>query len=254
MCIRDRVLWAALMIASMVPRTETLTATRVIAPMSLAAALASVISLLDDGTIDATLILGIASSGIASVFAFHPGVSDAFVNGSSYGDERRFLLTTPGAIMAGPIQLVWAAIAIGSTLGPILLLAEQWILGGIALVIGWPVAFMALPILHRLSHRWLVFVPAGMVVHDKTALREPQMFRKTGITALGPAPIDSPHEDLTLNSTGLALRVELIEPSKIVKNQRGPETELTDIGGFLVSPNRPGKVISEANERGFQIG
>ena len=248
------VIWAGLLIATMVPRTETLTAVRIIAPMALAASVVAAITLLDDDSVATVLILGLISTGIAGVLAFHPAVSDAFVNGSSYGDERRFLLTTPGAIMAGPIQLVWAAIAFGSTVGPILLLAERWILGGIALVIGWPLAYLALPVLHRLSNRWLVFVPAGMVVQDKTALREPQLFRKTGITALGPAPIDSPHEDLTLNSTGLALRVELIEPSKIVKNQRGGETELTDIGGFLVRPNRPGKVISAANERGFQIG
>ena len=248
------VIWAAMLIASMVPRTETLTALRVIAPAALAAVIAAVISLLDDGTVDVVLVLGIVSAGAAALLAFHPAVSDAFADGSSYGDERRFLLSTPGAILAGPIQLVWAAIALGATVGPVLLLAERWILGGIFTVIGLPLAYFAVPVLHRLSNRWLVFVPAGMVVHDKTALREPQLFRKTGITALGPAPTDTTYEDLTLNALGLALRAELIEPSKIVLNNRGQDVELTDIGGFLVSPNRPGKVIAEAKERGFVIG
>ncbi len=248
------VIWAALLIASMVPRTETLTAARIIAPSAFVAVLAAVISLLDEGTVDLVLVLAIVGSATAALLVFRPAVSDAFVDGSSYGDETRFLLSTPGAIMAGPIQLVWATIALGATVGPILLLAERWILGGILLVVGWPLAYFALPVLHRLSFRWLVLVPAGLVVHDKTALREPQLFRKESITALGPAPVETTYEDLTLNALGLALRAELIEPSKIVRNDRGTDVALTDIGGFLVSPNRPGKVISEAKERGFRIG
>ena len=247
-------IWAVILIASMVPRTETLTAVRIVAPASLLAVGLAVISLLDLDTVDFSLTLAIVSTGAASLLAFRPAVSDAFVDGSSYGDERRFLLKTPGALMAGPIQLVWVTITLGATAGPILLLAERWILGGVALVIGWVLAYGAVPLLHRLSNRWLVFVPAGMVVHDKTALREPQLFRRESITALGPAPVDTTYEDLTLNSPGLALRAELIEPSKIILNQRGEDVELTDIGGFLVSPNRPGKVIAEAKERGFPIG
>ncbi len=246
--------WAALLIASMVPRTETLTAARIVAPASLAAVIVAVISLLSDGTVDAVLILAIVSTAAAAMLAFRPQVSDAFVDGSSYGDERRFLLSTPGASLLGPVQLVWAVIVFGATVGPFLLLAERWISGGIALVVGWPLAFLAVPVLHRLSFRWLVFVPAGMVVHDKTALREPQLFRKESITALGPAPVDTTYEDLSLGAPGLALRAELVEPSKIVRNERGKDVELTDIGGFVVSPNRPGKVIAEAKERGYVIG
>ena len=248
------VVWALLLIASMVPRTETLTAVRIVAPASLLAVGLSIISLLDLDTVDFSLTLAIVGAGAAALLAFRPAVSDAFVDGSSYGDERRFLLKTPGALMAGPIQLVWVTIVLGAIAGPLLLLAERWVLGGIAVVAGWALAYGAVPVLHRLSNRWLVFVPAGMVVHDKTALREPQLFRRESITALGPAPVDTTYEDLTLNSPGLALRAELIEPSKIILNNRGTDVELTDIGGFLVSPNRPGKVIAEAKERGFPIG
>lgn len=248
------VIWAGMLIASMVPRTETLTAARIIVPASLAAVIAAVISLLDEGTVDATLILAIISTGIASILVFRPQVSDGFVDGSSYGDERRYLLSTPGALMLGPIQLVWAVIVFGATVGPFLLLAQRWVSGGIATVIGLPLAYFALPLLHRLSYRWLVFVPAGMVVHDKTALREPQLFRKEQITAFGPSPAETTYEDLSLGALGLALRAELIEPSKIIRNERGADVELTDIGGFLVSPNRPGQVVAEAKERGYPIG
>ncbi len=246
--------WAAMLIASMVPRTETLTATRIVAPAAVVAVLAATLSELDDGAVDLVLVAALVSTAVAALLAFRPQVSDAFVDGSSYGEERRFLLRTPAAILSGPIQLVWAVIAFGVSVGPVLLLAQQWIVGGIALVVGWPLAYLAVPVLHRLSNRWLVFVPAGMVVHDKTALREPQLFRKESITALGPAPADTDLEDLSLGGLGLALRAELAEPSKIIRNERGTDVELTDIEGFVVSPNLPGKVVTEAKTRGFAIG
>lgn len=246
--------WAALLVASMVPRTETLTATRIVAPAAVATTLIAALSLLDGEVGFGVVVAGLVSAFAAALLAFRPQVSDAFVDGSSYGDERRFLLRTPGAALLGPLQLVWAAIVAGATLGPAFLLAEQWIVGGILLVVGWPLAYLAVPVIHRLSHRWLVFVPAGMVVHDKTALREPQLFRKEQITELGPAPIDHNFEDLSLGGLGLALRATLNESSKIVRNQRGEDVQLTDIEGFIVSPNLPGQVVTEAKERGFRIG
>ena len=196
--------WAALLIASMVPRVETLTAIRIVAPAAVAASLTAALFLLDDASIG-IVIAGLISTLAAALLAYRPQVSDAFADGSSYGDERRFLLRTPGAVLLGPVQLVWLAIVAGATLGPAFLLAEQWIIGGILLVVGWPIAYLAVPVIHRLSNRWLVFVPAGMVVHDKTALREPQLFRKEQITELGPAPIDHNFEDLSLGGLGLSL-------------------------------------------------
>lgn len=246
--------WAALLIASMVPRIETLTATRIVAPAAVAATLIATLFQLDGDLSVGVVIAGLVTTLAAALAAYRPRVSDAFVDGSSYGDERRFLLRTPGAALLGPIQLVWAAIVAGATLGPALLLAEQWIVGAILVVIGWPVAYLAVPVIHRLSNRWLVFVPAGMVVHDKTALREPQLFRKEQITEFGPAPIDHSFEDLSLGGMGLALRATLNEPSKIIRNQRGEDVQLTDIDGFIVSPNLPGQVVTDAKERGFQIG
>lgn len=247
------VLWAAMLIASMVPRTQTFTALRIIAPAAFVATVwASV-----DSRADAEpwqLVLGLVVAGAAAAFALRSTVGDVFVDGSSYGDESRFLLGTPGALLLGPIQLVWAVIVAGAVAGPLLLLAQQWILGGILLVIGWALAFFAIPILDRLSHRWLVFVPAGVVVHDKTALREPQLFRKETIAAFGPAPSDTELEDLSLASSGLALRVELTGSSKIMRNERSEEVTTTDVDGWVVSPNRPGAVVAEAKERGFTIG
>ena len=247
------VLWAAMLIASMVPRTHTFTALRIVAPASFVATLWAAL----DANSDVEtwqLVLALVVSGIATAMALRSVVGDEFVDGSSYGDESRYLLSAPGALLLGPIQLVWAAIVAGALAGPLLLLAHRWVLGAILLVAGWAIAFLAVPILDRLSHRWLVFVPAGVVVHDKTALREPQLFRKETVALFGPAPANTTLEDLSLASSGLALRAELTAPSKIIPNSRDTTVETTDIEGWIVSPNRPGAVVAEAKERGFTIG
>jgi len=248
------VLWAAMLIASMVPRTQTLTALRVIAPAAFVATIWATVDAGDDVDPTFLIVLAIITSGTAAAAALRPVVGDAFVDGSSYGDEARFLLSTPGALLFGPIQLVWAVITAGALAGPLLLLAQRWILGGILLVVGWALAYFAVPIFDRLANRWLVFVPAGVVVHDKTALREPQLFRKESIAKIGPAPADTEMEDLSLGSSGLALRATLTESSKILRNERASNVEPTEINGWIVSPGRPGAVVAEAKERGFTIG
>ena len=245
--------WGALLVASMVPRTETLTALRVVAPMAVVGAIWAALSAADKST-TLTIVLALVFTGNAALFAFRPTVTDAFADGSSYGDEARFLLSTPGALLLGPIQLVWLAIAAGSVVGPLFLLSQNWVVGAILTIVGWALVYFAVPVLHRLSERWLVFVPAGMVVHDKTALREPQLFRKESIDALGPAPVDTDVEDLSLGAPGLALRATLSSPSKVIKNTTGKEIDLTEVHGFIVSPKRPGAVVAEAKRRGFQIG
>ena len=254
------VVWAALLVVLMIPRTQTLTAVRVVAPAGFVVAIWAALTADASGVVT---IVALLSTGAAAIVALSSPVGDAMVDGASYGDESRFLLRTPGALLVGPIQLVWAAIAVGLAIGPVLLAAQQWIIGVIALIAGWVIAYFAIPILHRLSERWLVFVPAGLVVHDKTALREPQLFRKESIAAFGPAPADSELEDLSLNGLGLALRATLKEASKIVPNQPRAQDQteddassvaITDIDGFIVSPNRPGAVVDEAKGRGITIG
>lgn len=245
--------WAALLIALMVPRTETLTAIRIVPFAGAAAAIWAALDARNDANAT-TVAVGLVATGVAAAMSLRPPVTDAFADGSSYGDERRFLLSTPGPLLLGPLALVWVAIVVGAATGPLLLLAERWIIGALTLIAGWALVWFAVPIMHRLSNRWLVFVPAGMVVHDKTALREPQLFRVEDIELLGPAPLDSEEQDLTLDALGLALRVSLKEESKIIRNARGQSIDLTEITGFLVSPNRPGAVVEEARLRGYPIG
>jgi len=246
-------LWAALLVVLMVPRTWSLTAIRIGIPAAVPAYVWAAVGA-GDRAEAYELTLGGLVIAVAAVLAWRAPLADRFVDGSSYGDESRFLLRTPGQLAVGPLALVWAVTIAAATAGVLLLLAERWILGAVAVVVGFPLARFGVNAIHRLSNRWIVFVPAGVVVHDKTALREPQLFRKGDVAAFGPAPLDATEEDLTLDAMGLALRVRLEEPSKVIRNDRTVPPEPTDIEGFLLTPIRPGAVVAEARSRRFPIG
>jgi len=245
------IVWGLMLVALMVPRSETLTALRIVGPAVAVAALWAAFA--GDST-STVIALGWATAVVVAFGALRATVGDVFVDGSSYGDETRFLLRTPGTLLMGPLAVLWAVVVAGAVAGPLLLLAEWWVLGGLLLVLGWPLTWFGSQAIHRLSTRWLVFVPAGLVVHDKTALREPQLFRVEDIAAFGPAPVDADVEDLTLNAPGLVLRIALTAESKIIKNTRDDKIELTDVTAMLVTPNRPGAVLEEATRRGVAIG
>jgi hypothetical protein len=239
--------WAAVLVATLVPTTVSLTGLRVAAPAAVVAALAAVVA--DGGS--AATVAGLAGALVAALAAFWPGTGEAFVAGSSYGDERRMPLRVPGPLLAGPLALVWAATAAGVAAGPLLLAARQWIAGAAVLAVGFPVAAVAIRSLHTLARRWLVFVPNGLVVHDPLALAEPVLLRRADVRSFGPAPADTAALDLTRGALGLALEVTLAPPVSVVLAGRGRRgaSEATTAAALLVAPTRPGAVLAEARRR-----
>ena len=71
-------------------------------------------------------------------------------------------------------------------------------------------------ILHRLSQRWFVFVPAGVVVVDQMALTDSLLVQRQRVDSIGPAPADTQANDLTVGAIGLALELRLTEPDLII--------------------------------------
>ena len=63
----------------------------------------------------------------------------SLVQGSAYGDEARFLLRPPTALLLGPIPVAWALMAASAT-GPMLLACGEWVAGAIVCVVGLPLA------------------------------------------------------------------------------------------------------------------
>jgi hypothetical protein len=242
--------WAGILVAVIIPRTVSLTALRVAAPVALAtanwAALAG-----SRGAVDA---LGVGWAAVTLVTAFAPTTGDAFVNGSSYGDERRMPLRVPGALLLGPLPLTWVAATAAPVFVPLLLAAQQWVGAVVVAALGGPAAVVAVRALHGLSRRWVVFVPAGLVLHDLHAMVDPVLFPRSSIRRLGPAPADGDGAlDLTQRSLGLALELELLEPMEVAPRRRDRSVEVVPVERLLFAPTRPGALLTEAARRRIAV-
>jgi hypothetical protein len=230
-------------VAVLVPRPVGLTALRVLAPGALVASLAA-----SGG--GHTSVAGLVVGAALTVLAVTPEVASLFVNGAAYPNERRYPLRAPGPLLLGPVELSWAVVVLGVCAGPLLLAARQWLLGGAALVVGLPAAWLLVRSLHLLSRRWAVLVPAGLVLHDPMSLRDPVLFPRATIDVVHPAPAWTDSLDLTQRSLGLALELLLREkvPMTLVRPGRRAGEEGAS-ARLLFAPARPGAFLAAAAHR-----
>jgi hypothetical protein len=242
--------WAGVLVATLVPRSLSLTVVRVAAPAAAAAVV--VASAAGEGDV-AWRVTALTWALLTVAVVFAPAVGEQFVDGSSYGDERRFPLRVPGPLMAGPVPLAWVAVVAGVSAGPLLLAARQWLVGGLALVVGVAAAAWGARTLHVLARRWLVLVPGGIVLHDPLALTDPVLFRRKTLRSLGPAPADSKGLDLTRNALGLALEAQLVEPVTLVlaPGRPGGASATVQTDTVLFTPTRPGALLAAVRARGI---
>lgn len=249
--------WGAGLVALLVPRSASLTAVRVLVPASVVAvaAAASV-----GGHPSAWDVIALVVAALAAMAALAPWVAEGFVDGSAYGPERRTPLRTPPLLLA-VATLTWFVIVAGATAGPLLLGARSWAVGGVVLVVGWLLAFASVRSLHQLARRWVVIVPAGLVVHDPLTMPEPQLFLRQGIARVGPAHDDDDPaaaamvtEDLTAGAAGLALELVLREPVELLVRTGRTEAETRAVDRVLFTPSRPAAVLDAARDRRIPVG
>jgi hypothetical protein len=236
--------WAAGMVAAFAPHPLALTTLRVVAPAAVVAALGAALG-------DHPSALAVAWAAVACAWAFAPAIGAACVNGPAYPNERRFLLRPPGPLLAGPLPLAWALSVAGIAAGPLLLAAKQWVVGGLLLLVGWPLAGLLLKSIHNLARRWAVFVPAGVVLHDPVVLFDPTLFRRQYNTAFRPATADDTGSyDLSQRAPGLGIQMELDEMTTVTLLKPGKrEGVAIHATGVRFTPTRPGAVIEEARRR-----
>jgi hypothetical protein len=247
--------WAAILLATLVPRTVSLTAVRTAVPAAAAATGWAVVDVAGGDGSGASAVVAACWSALLVVVAFAPTTGEAFVDGSSYGDERRMPLRVPPALLLGPLPLAWS-LCVGPPVAAVLLLAAgQWVVGAVAVVLTAVAAPSAARALHGLARRWVVLVPAGLVLHDPMSLTEPVLFTRAAIRAFGPAPAGSASLDLTRGALGLALQLDLAAPHPLglVAGRRAP-VETTEATSVLFTPTRPGAVLAAAAERRIAVG
>jgi hypothetical protein len=241
--------WGAGLVATLAPRPAGLTVVRV------AAGLAVLVAVL--ATVEASAaesVAGLAGTLAVAVLALHPAVGFAFVNGAAYGDERRFPLRLPPALMLGPLPLAVPVLGLGATAGPLLLAAGRPVPGLLALVAGWPLAAALARSLYSLSQRWAVLVPAGIVLKDPLALADPVLFPRERVASLRPLPYPTAPAadvcDLRLGAVAGSLVLELTEEVTVVRTSiRRRGGEMVRARRLAFSPRLPHLLLADATRR-----
>ena len=244
--------WLVGAVASLVPHPVALTALRVVAPAGAVACGWSAFHQAGGDT--SARVAGLALIVPALGIAFAAETGGWFINGPAYPNERRFALRPPGPVVFGPLPLAWALTIGLPCAGALLIAAEVFVIGGIALTVGLGVAVVLLRALYGLARRWVVFVPAGFVLHDPLALVDPVLFSRKQIEVMRAAPADTAALDLTRGALGLALELVLREkvPMSLVKpgqvlGEQGASAQL------MFTPSRPGQVLAEAEARRLPV-
>jgi hypothetical protein len=244
--------WVVVLAATLVPSPTSLTVARVLAPGAVLAAVVAASA----GASAPAAVAAIALSGVATILAFTAEVGGVFVQAGAYGDESRFVLRPPGPLVAGPLEIAWLALALSLGAGPLLLAARMWVAGVVLTVVGLVLAVILGRRFHRLTLRWFVFVPAGIVVRDPLVLADTAMFRRADVRSLALALADTAATDLTGRALGPAIEVDLAGRGRITLagTFASRQGEGAEIGGFLVSPSRPGRLLAEADRRSYVVG
>ncbi len=242
--------WFAGLVTLLAPSTASLTALRLLAPSALASTLLAAVS---SGIWNAATVGAISITAVVLGLVLLPQTGDVMVNGSSYGPERRMALRPPAALLLGPVQLAWLVVYGGLVGGSLLLAAKNYLLGVPVLAFGIAGTFFAVRSLHQLSRRWIVFVPAGFVIHDYFALAESLLIRRPDIASLGPVPLDQGELlDLSGGAQGLALLVEFREKTPMALRAK-KEIQTFPAQRVVFTPTLPGQLLHEARVRGITI-
>jgi hypothetical protein len=241
--------WGAVLVATLVPRPVSLTALRVAAGLAVLLAVGAT----REASAAASAGALVGTLGMAGL-ALQPAVGLAFVSGAAYGDERRFPLRLPPALLLGPLPLAVPALGLGATAGPLLLAGGHPVPGILALVAGWPLAAALGRSLHSLSQRWAVLVPAGIVLKDPLALADPVLFTREQVASLRPLPYPTAPAadvcDLRLGAVAGSLVLELTEEVTVVRtNVRRRGGEIVRCRRLAFSPRLPDLLLAEATRR-----
>lgn len=243
--------WVVGVAAMAVPAASTLTATRLVVPLSVPVAV--VVWLAGADTAVAATFVGVAS--LTALIAASSELGRGFVQASAYGEEDRHLLRPPIAYLAVAtlMWLIWATAAIGATVAAAHGAWPWAVVVGAVAVAG---AVLGFPRWHRLSRRWLVLVPVGIVIHDHIVLGETLMLRRQEIARLGLAPAGTDAADFTGPTSGYAVEIRTNEPvTAIVAMVPGmPSGGAIHLTACLVAPSRPGRFLAASAARRFPVG
>jgi hypothetical protein len=194
--------------------------------------------------------LALGASMVASAAAASAEFGRGSVQASAYGAEDRHVLRAPPAYLAAAV-VSWLATTGAMVVAGTLLAAGRPVWGGVAGVTGTAMAIWSAPRWHRLSRRWLVVVPAGLVVHDHLVLAETLMITRAELSGVALARADTSAADLTGPAGGHALEITTHTPvtAILAPTPERPGGRAIHLTAALVAPSRPGRALAAATRR-----
>ena len=241
--------WAIVLLCILVPSAVSLTAMRLVAPAHLAITVILVVGALVDES-DALTVLALVPTLVTTIVAMSADVGSNFVQSSAYGDEFRVLLLppVPFVIVLVVSWLIWIASLV---VGSLALTREAWVAGGILVAVGVILGVILPRRFHRFSRRWLVVVPAGLVLHDHVVLAETAMFPRDSIRSVVVSRRGSEAADLSGRGRGTGVAVELLDFETVVlaATPNQPGGSALHVKTLWVRPSRPGRAISAWSRR-----
>lgn len=239
--------WGAGLVALFAPRPWGLTLLRVAAPCGFVCVVFSLTS-----TSTSAAIVAVVGAALAMGLALSAPVGAATANALAYGDEQRFLLHVPLPLLLGPIPLAVAIVGVGVASGPLLLADGRYVLGGVATVLGLPLAVIVARVLHPVSCRWLVLVPAGIAIADPLTLTEPVLVRREQIVSLRRTtstalPADA--LDLRLGTLAGSMQMSLAERVDFGRRRGRADAAIVSTLTLAIAVVRAGDALAWARTR-----
>lgn len=180
------------------------------------------------------------------LISFNADLGNIFVQASAYGDEKRFLLRPPVALVM-PVLLIAALLLIATIAAPLLLATKNLPVGIICTAIAISGFWFFARRIHQLSRRWFVLVPSGCVVHDETLLGTNLMIRKHDLLEIKFATKDTQAADLTTITWGVPLELSFKQPQDVTLTSLSARhlkaVSAIHASAILIAPSRPGAVL-----------
>jgi hypothetical protein len=242
--------WMIVLVGLLVPSVLSLTITRL-------AAVAAVVLAITVAFADVAVTGRALGVGGAVVFAAAVASADTggvFVQASAYGEEQRLLLRLPATFMI-PLALtiaVWSAAVVGAFVG---LINEAWAVAALAGFGAVAMTAFVAPRAHRLSRRWLVVVPTGVVVHDHVVLSETLMLNRPNVLRAGLARTDTEAFDLSGPAAGHLIELQLKEMATVLlpPDRANPKGRAVHVQSLMVAVSRPGNALRALGGRRITI-
>lgn len=238
-------------VALVVPSPDSLTVSRMLVPATVPAAVVAWIA--GHRPVIGAIALGLTV--VAALLVLSGEVAESLVQGSAYGDERRFPLRTPAAFLI-PVFLAWAVWCSAVVSAVVLLCNGRWLIGAGLAVLAVGLTWLVFTRQSRLSNRWLVLVPAGVVVRDPIVLGETLMVQRTNLAAAHLAPLGTEAADLSGPAGGVPVEIVVRDmvTALFPANRQHPRGRAIHVQSFLVCPVRPGRALQAMADANLRVG